>query len=84
MSVDKGSEATVHVKQALKAFRKHLRALQLDDESRIGAGPFSKGRKSSIVAIAPPPGFPREVWEELVRQGRLREAGQGQYELVGE
>lgn len=72
------------LKHALKAFRNHLHALQLDDESRLGAGPMSKGRKSSIVAIAPPPGFPAEVWAELVRQGRLKDVGHGQYELVGE
>ena len=70
------------LKRALKAFRKRLKAQRLDDESRIGGGPFSKGRESSIVAIQPPSQYPSEVWEELDRRGQLRHDGQGFYELV--
>jgi len=69
------------LKAALKAFRKRLKLTRLDDQSRIGVGPFSSGRESGIVAISPPEQFPQAVWDELVRQGKLKRAGRGQYEL---
>lgn len=71
------------LKLAMKAFRKRLKLTRLDDESRIGHGPMSSGGKSGVVAITPPDQFPREVWEELARQGKLKHAGRGLYELVG-
>jgi hypothetical protein len=70
------------LKRALKAFRKRLKLTRLEEESKIGGGPLSGGRRSSIVAILPPIDFPPAVWEELVRQGKLRKAGRGMYELV--
>jgi hypothetical protein len=36
------------------------------------------------VAITPPSDFPAEVWDELVRQGKLKKDRQGTYELVVE
>lgn len=69
------------LKNALKAFKKRLKLSRLDDESRLGRGPMSGGGKSGIVAIPPPTQYPQAVWDELVRQGRLRRAGQGLYEL---
>jgi len=70
------------LKAALKAFKKRLKLTCLDDQSRIGVGPLSGGNASSIVGITPPDQYPEEVWEELVRQGRLKRAGSGQYGLV--
>jgi hypothetical protein len=69
------------LKAALKAFKKRLKLTCLDDQSRIGVGPMSSGRDSGIVAITPPDQYPPAVWEELVRQGKLRRSGQGLYEL---
>ena len=69
------------LKAALKAFKKRLKLTCLDDQSRIGVGPMSSGRPSSIVAITPPDQYPTAIWEELARQGKLRRAGSGQYEL---
>ena len=70
------------LKRALKAFKKRLKLARLDDESSLGGGPMSGGKKSSIVAIMPPNQYPRAVWDELVKQGRLRYSGSGLYELV--
>ncbi len=67
---------------AMKAFRKRLKLTKLDDESRIGHGPMSGGGKSGVVAITPPNQFPKDVWEELADQGKLKRAGRGVYELV--
>ena len=67
---------------AMKAFRKRLKLTKLDDESRIGHGPMSGGGRSGVVAITPPNQFSKDVWEELVEQGKLKRAGKGIYELV--
>ena len=68
------------LKSALKAFKKRLKLTALDDDSRLGKGPFSGGPQG-VYAITPPSQFPKEVWEELVRQGKLRNSGHGLYEL---
>ena len=72
------------LKKALKAFRKRLKLTRLDEESNLGGGPMSSGRKSGIVAIMPPNQFPQAVWDELVRQGKLKKSGYGTYELAEE
>jgi hypothetical protein len=69
------------LKAALKAFKKRLKLTQLDDSSRLGHGPMSSGLRSTIAGITPPDQYPREVWEELARQGKLRNAGHGMYSL---
>jgi len=70
------------LKLALKAFKKRLKLTCLDDQSRIGVGPLSGGHRSSIIGITPPDQYPKEVWEELARQGRLKKVSSGQYSLV--
>lgn len=70
------------LKKAMKAFRKRLKMTRLDDESRMGYGPMSSGNKSAVTAVMPPNQYPKEVWEELAKQGRLRYLGQGIYELT--
>lgn len=67
------------LKAALKAFKKRLKLTQLDDASRIGHGPMSSGGGSSIAGITPPDQYLPEVWEELVKQGKLKRAGHGMY-----
>ena len=69
------------LKRALKAFRKRLKVTLLDAETSLSGGPMSSGRQSSIVAVTPPDRYPRAVWDELVRQGRLKDARHGMYEL---
>lgn len=72
-------------RQAMRAFRKRLELTRLDDESKISShNPLSKGGESRITAIAPPIEWPQSVWQELVRQGRLRYVGHGCYELAEE
>jgi len=68
-------------RKALKAFRKRVSVTRLDDESKLGRGPLSKGASSEPLAITPPIEWPDAVWRELVRQGKLRDVGHGLYEL---
>ena len=68
--------------KALQAFRKRLELTVLDEESKLGRNPLTKGAKSSIAGIVPPSGWPVSVWQELVRQGKLRYVGHGFYDLA--
>jgi hypothetical protein len=82
---EQGPQPIAHetLKSALKAFKKRLKLTALDDDSRLGKGAFSGGPQG-VYAITPPNQFPREVWEELARQGKIRDTGHGLYELVRE
>ncbi|RPI63676.1 MAG: hypothetical protein EHM48_02080 [Planctomycetaceae bacterium] len=66
---------------AMKAFRKRQALTQLDDESKLGRSPLSKGADSRYSAIVPPDEWPESVWQELARQGKLIYIGHGFYEL---
>lgn len=69
-------EATL--KAAFTAFKKRYKLTRLDDESRLGGGrPITGGKKSAIMGIVPPREFPMAVWQELARQGRIKDAGGG-------
>ena len=72
------------LKAAFKAFKKRLKLTRLDAESKIGGNPLTSGRPSGIVAITPPNQYSQAVWDELVRQGKLKKAGGGMYEVVEE
>ncbi len=69
------------LRKALHAFRKRAKLTRLDDESKLGRGPLSKGADASLGAIQPPNEFPEAVWQELARQGKLKYLGHGMYEL---
>ncbi len=70
------------LKRALKAYRKRLKLMRLDDESSGSRNPLSKGESSSILGVRPPEQYPAEIWEFLVAQGKLRDAGGGLLELA--
>jgi hypothetical protein len=72
------------LKQALKAFKKRLKLTRLEEESKLTRRPVTSGKPSAIVAIMPPAQFGQAVWDELVRQGKLKKAGHGTYELAEE
>ena len=69
------------MKKAFRAFRKRLKVTQLDEDSKLGHSPLT-GKKSSVVAIQPPLGFGREVWEVLADKGFLKREGGGLYSVV--
>jgi hypothetical protein len=68
------------LKSAYNAFKKRWKLTRLDYESRIGKSPLS-GSKSAIVGITAPKEFPKAVWEELIKQNRLKRAGSGLYSM---
>ncbi len=70
------------LKQALTAFKKRWKVTKLDDESKLGGGrPTTTGKASATVGIRPPTDFPREVWAELARQGKMKDMGGGFYAM---
>ncbi len=66
-------------KRALQAFRKRLKLTMLDEESTLGRSQLTKGHSDGLDAMVPPAGWPDSVWQELVRQGKLRYIGNGFY-----
>jgi hypothetical protein len=70
------------LKRALGAFKKRLKVIRLDDDSRLGHGPLSSGSREKVVAIQPPAGFGKAVWEELADLGYLKRDTVGFYELT--
>ncbi len=64
---------------AMRAFHKRLKVGRLADESRLGGRYTSGGRHSNIDAIRPPDGFPDQIWQALVRAGKLKDTGGGFY-----
>lgn len=70
------------LKKALGAFRKRIKMTQLDDDSRLGRSPLSGSGREKVVAIQPPAGFGRAVWEELADLGYLKRYTTGFYELT--
>lgn len=70
-----------NLKRALRAFRKKLKSMRLDDESSLGNRYTTSGRASNIAAITPPNQYPKPVWDKLVELGRLKRSGQGTFEL---
>lgn len=70
------------LKRALAAFRKRLKMIRLDDDSRLGHGPLTGSRREKVVSIQPPAGFGRAVWEDLADLGYLKRDTVGFYELT--
>lgn len=68
--------------RAVKALKKRLKLTRLDDESRLGHDPMSKGGRSGVVAVKPPEQYPAEVWQALEQKGRVRIDRHGLVELI--
>lgn len=77
-----GSFTKETLQRAMKALKKRLKVTRLDDESRLGHDPMSKGGRSGIVAVRPPNQYPPEVWAALEQKGRIRGDRNGLYEIV--
>lgn len=75
------SEETLN--RALGVFRKRHKVTKLDSESKLGAHrPMTGGKKSDDFGIVPPNDYPRDVWRELARLGKIKDLGGGFYSIV--
>lgn len=68
--------------RALKAFKKRLKLVRLEDESKLAGRRLTSGRTSEIHAILPPHEFGAEVWRALAQAGKLKDEGRGFYALA--
>jgi hypothetical protein len=69
------------LKSAMKAFKRRLKLTRLDEESKLTRRALTGGQASAVAAIIPPHDYPRAVWDELARQGRIKNTGGGFYSL---
>ncbi len=95
MSADQASSATAvltpaappsfaQLRDGLRAFKKKIKVSQLDSDSKLTNRALTGGSRGTIAAITPPSEFPRQVWEQLATEGKLKRAGHGMYALPPE
>ena len=65
--------------EALRVFRKRVKFMKLDRETKLGVGPLTTGRKADFDSTTAPHGYPPEVWDALVTDGQLIYDGDGFY-----
>lgn len=70
------------LKRALTAFKKRYKATKLDHESKLGGMRPTTGKPAPLAGIVPPREFPAAVWQELARQGKIKDAGDGFYTIA--
>lgn len=80
MSDTSNEPAPEVLKLAYKAFKKRLKLTSLDNQSKVGKNPLTGGNWG-VEAIVPPDQYPREVWDALVKQGKLKYYKDGLYSL---
>ena len=76
--------ATDVLREAMKAFRRRMKLMRLDHESKLGRSPLTSGKDAGFESILPPEQFPAEVWKVLARDGQLEATGRGFYKLPSE
>lgn len=72
------------LREAMKAFRKRMKLIRLDHESKLGRSPLTSGKGADFDSILPPEQFPADVWKVLVAKGELESTGRGFYKLPEE
>ena len=65
----------------MKAFRKRLKLMKLDHESKLGRSPLTGGKDAGFESILPPEQFPSDVWKVLASKGEVESTGRGFYKL---
>jgi hypothetical protein len=68
-------------KRAFAAFKKRIKALQLETDSKLGRSHVT-GPKETVTAIQPPLGFGKVVWEHLAKIGWIKYEGRGFYQIL--
>ncbi|MDP7005134.1 MAG: hypothetical protein QF718_02855 [Phycisphaerales bacterium] len=63
--------------EALRCFRKRVKFMKLDRESKLGVGPLSGGKEANVDSMMAPHDYPMEVWLALAKDGQLVDDGGG-------
>lgn len=80
-SVQQPDDAEEQLKRALTAFKKRFKLTKLDQESKLGGMRPMTGKPPPLTGIVPPREFPMSVWQELAKQGKIKDAGGGFFRL---
>ena len=67
--------------EALRCFRKRVKFMKLDRESKLGVGPLTSGKDASVDSMMAPHDFPMEVWLALAADGQLVDDGGGFFHI---
>ena len=67
--------------EALRVFRKRIKFMKLDHESKLGVGPLTGGKELKFDSVMAPHDFPMEVWKALARDGHLIDDGGGFFRI---
>ena len=67
--------------EALRCFRKRVKFMKLDRESKLGVGPLSKGKDENVDSMMAPHDYPMDVWLALARDGHLVNDGGGFFHI---
>jgi len=81
MADNGGAAHEEELKRAFTAFKKRFKLTKLDRESKLGGMRPTTGKPPPLTGIIPPREFPMSVWQELAKQGRIKDAGGGFYAL---
>jgi len=63
--------------EALRVFRKRVKFMKLDRESKLGVGPLTSGKEANVDSMMAPHDHPMEVWLALAKDGLLVDDGGG-------
>jgi hypothetical protein len=63
--------------EAMRCFRKRVKFMVLDRESKLGVGPLTGGKDASVDSMMAPHDHPMEVWLALAKDGQLVNDGGG-------
>ncbi len=63
--------------EAMRCFRKRVKFMVLDRESKLGVGPLTGGKDASVDSMMAPHDYPMEVWIALAQDGQLVDDGGG-------
>jgi hypothetical protein len=63
--------------EALRCFRKRVKFMKLDRESKLGVGPLTSGKDANVDSMMAPHDYPMEVWLALANDGHLVDDGGG-------
>ena len=63
--------------EAMRCFRKRVKFMVLDRESKLGVGPLTGGKDASVDSMMAPHDYPMEVWLALSVDGQLVNDGGG-------
>ena len=63
--------------EAMRCFRKRVKFMVLDRESKLGVGPLTGGKDASVDSMMAPHDYPMEVWLALSKDGQLVDDGGG-------